>query len=419
MSSAKLTPLVIKGLKPRATRFECHDRGCPGLYVVVFPSGKRSFVVRYRYFGASRKLSLGPCLLDTGEPAIAPAIGTPLSLAAARELAAGTLRKVKAGLDPSAEKQQARQAERAVNANSLRTVCDTFLELTQIESPLRTIGQRKADLDLICQSLGRQPVDSISREQIVHQLDTISRERGPVRSDRVLKALKRLLSWYAGRRSGYQSVATSIEARTSATERARTRVLTDAELRQIWLCAEGYKHKQFGAYLQFLLLTATRRGEAAGLCRSELHDDGANWVIPAARYKTGHDTLVPLSGLAREIVAAQPPGEYPFGFRGAHALTSSAQRKLDFEEVCGVTGWTLHDLRRTARTLMSRAGVSSDHAERCLGHVIGGVRRHYDCHEYEPEKRAAFEALAAQIDRIVHPPEAVVADLAAARKRRQ
>jgi hypothetical protein len=73
-----------------------------------------------------------------------------------------------------------------------------------------------------------------------------------------------------------------------------------------------------------------------------------------------------------------------------------------------VTGWTLHDLRRTARSLMSRAGILSDHAERCLGHVIGGVRGVYDRHEFHAEKKRAYEALAAQIERIVNPQDNVV-----------
>jgi hypothetical protein len=78
------------------------------------------------------------------------------------------------------------------------------------------------------------------------------------------------------------------------------------------------------------------------------------------------------------------------------------------DKASGVKGWTLHDLRRTARSLMSRAGISSDHAERCLGHVIGGVRGVYDRHEFHAEKRHAFEALAALIERIVNPKANVV-----------
>jgi hypothetical protein len=69
----------------------------------------------------------------------------------------------------------------------------------------------------------------------------------------------------------------------------------------------------------------------------------------------------------------------------------------------------IHDLRRTARSLMSRAGVSPDHAERCLGHVIGGIRGVYDRHQYCDEKLHAFEALAAQIERIVDPQPNVTA----------
>jgi integrase len=73
-----------------------------------------------------------------------------------------------------------------------------------------------------------------------------------------------------------------------------------------------------------------------------------------------------------------------------------------------VKGWRFHDLRRTARSLMSRAGVPSDHAERCLGHVMPGVRGTYDRHEYYEEKRHAFEALAGLIERIINPQPNVV-----------
>ena len=72
------------------------------------------------------------------------------------------------------------------------------------------------------------------------------------------------------------------------------------------------------------------------------------------------------------------------------------------------SGWSLHDLRRTARTLMSRAGVNPDHAERALNHEIRGIRKTYDWHAFIREKQIAFEALAAQIDRILQPADNVV-----------
>jgi hypothetical protein len=57
---------------------------------------------------------------------------------------------------------------------------------------------------------------------------------------------------------------------------------------------------------------------------------------------------------------------------------------------------------------MSRCGVDADVAERCLGHTISGVRGIYDRHAYHAEKKTAFEALAAQIDRIIHPQDNVI-----------
>jgi integrase len=93
--------------------------------------------------------------------------------------------------------------------------------------------------------------------------------------------------------------------------------------------------------------------------------------------------------------------------------TIAAIRKRDGREP--IANWTLHDLRRTARSLMSRAKVPTDHAERALGHVMGGVRETYDRYEYLEEKRAAFEALAALVDRILNPVADNVEDFAARR----
>jgi integrase len=416
----KLTAIAVANARPGHTRREIHDRGCPGLFLVVQPTGHKSWAVRYRFRGLSRKLTLGPVLTASGEiePASEPQIDTPLSLMAARELAIKALRQAKAGVDPVVEKRQKRNAERAADANTLQAVCDTYLELVQREKPMRTIDQRRADLALICKPLGQLPLDIITREQFIHVFDVISKTRGPVRADRVLMAMKRLLKWYSGRRSNYFSVLANVGRRISIKDRARTRVLSDPELRALWLTAEKYP-APFGPYLRFLLLTATRRDEAAGMRRSELLDP-ARWVIPASRYKTNVDVLLPLSKATQEIIHAQPEGEFIFPAKGGRGpLDSFHRHKKAFDAVCGIAPWRIHDLRRSARTLLSRAGISADVGERCLGHVITGVRAHYDMHEYEKEKRHAFEALAALIERITHPPAADIADLAAERGKRR
>jgi integrase len=262
------------------------------------------------------------------------------------------------------------------------------------------------------------PLDQIKRGQFVRELDRIADDNGPVRSDRVLSALKTLLSWHAGR-SDYVSVLGRGGRRTSIRERARTRILDDAELRKVWTAAEQ-DTTPFGPFLRFTLLTATRRGESAGLHRRELSDGGTVWVVPAARYKSKRDTLIPLSKAAQQIIAGQPVrGPYVFGVDGSRPLGGFNDRKKNLDARSGVSGYGLHDLRRSARTLLSRAGVAADIAEMCLGHAFVGVRGVYDRFQYIDEKRAAFEALAQMVERIVRPPpEPAVADIASERNKR-
>ena len=108
--------------------------------------------------------------------------------------------------------------------------------------------------------------------------------------------------------------------------------------------------------------------------------------------------------IANATALAQLPneeghGDWVFTANCKQAIGGRSRHKAAIAS--GVSCWTVRDLRRTARSLMSRAGVPTDHAERCLGHVIGGVRGVYDRHEYLEEKRLGFEALAGLVERIV------------------
>ncbi len=139
--------------------------------------------------------------------------------------------------------------------------------------------------------------------------------------------------------------------------------------------------------------------------RSELAGDV--WTIPADRYKTAVDHVVPLPSAAKAIIDSLPKlgnGDLVFTVEGRVPIGGFSARKAAFDKACSVTGWTLHDLRRTARSLLPQAGVAPDIAERCLGHVIPGIRGVYDRHEYINEKREAFAKLAALIERKVNPP---------------
>ena len=192
--------------------------------------------------------------------------------------------------------------------------------------------------------------------------------------------------------------------RTSTKERARSRILTDDELRAVWKVAGELE--VFGGFVRLLLTTAARRAEAAKMTWDEI--ENADWVLPAARSKNGVPLVRPLSQAARAAVDAQHKilgCPFVFTAKGKRPLNDYVRPKRKIDAASGVTGWTLHDLRRTARSLMSRAGVNADVAEMCLGHTLAGVRGTYDRHSYHAEKKHAFEALAAQIGRIASPPE--------------
>jgi integrase len=274
---------------------------------------------------------------------------------------------------------------------------------------LRTAAERRVTLErLVYPRIGAQPISAIRRSNIVRLLDRIEDENGPVQADRTLAYIGRVMNWHASRSDEFRSPIVRGMARTSAKERARARILTDDELRAIWRGAE-VTPGPFGAFLRFLLLTGARRSEAAEMTWGEL--SGADWTLPAARNKVKVDLVRPLSALAQATIAPLPRiGRHGFVFTtgGDRPIGDYSGFKRRLDQVCGVTGWTLHDLRRTARSMMSRVGVPTDHAERCLGHIMPGVRGVYDRHEYHEEKRRAFEALAAQIERIVNPQQNVV-----------
>jgi integrase len=408
-----LTPISIANLKPRNARYEVPDGGCRGLYVAVQTSGTRSFVVRYRFRGQNKKLTLGPALLEGRGEILAgatPVFDSPLTLADARWLATQALRDVRGGTDPAAAKQAQRHSTDA-EEDTVQRVADAYLKR---HTHLRSLQQRAYDLGLINANLGPRLISSIKRSDLVRLLDKIEETNGPGAADRVAASWSALATWHASRSDDFKPPLIRGAKRNKAG--ARSRVLTDDELRRVWAAAERHP-RPFGKLVQFLLLTGARRNEAAGIRRSELVDP-ATWVLPAARCKIKQDILLPLSKTARRIVDEARrigDGDLVFTTDGKRPSRAFSREKKLLDEASGVTGWTIHDLRRTARTLLSRAGVDADIAERCLGHVIRGVRGTYDRHQYEDEKRAAFEALAALLDRILNPPAANVVALADAR----
>jgi integrase len=403
-----LTALTVKNLAPRATRYEVPDAACSGLFLVVHPSGAKSWAYRFRFNGKTRKLTIGSCFTEGGIEVIA--------LGEARDRANEARVSVARKVDPieaNRAKQQATAAKAAAEQNTLRAVAETYLAQ---HAHLRTIDHRgQIFARLIYPTLGTREIDGIKRSDIVKLLDDVAKGRGLPMADSVLATLRGFLNWHAARHDDYVSPIVSRMARTSVKARARNRTLTDNELRALWrACDEA---GIFGHYVRFTLLTAARRNESAHLRVAEI--DGADWRIPGDRYKNKLDHVVPLSDAAVKVlnsvpkiagtdfIFATPDGKPIAGF-GSRKEAIDKLMTLKLREIVGrddveLQRWTLHDLRRSARTLLSRAGVSSEIAERCLGHVKTGVEGTYDRHSYYDEKKAAFGKLAELIERIVSP----------------
>jgi integrase len=219
--------------------------------------------------------------------------------------------------------------------------------------------------------------------------------------------------------SNYQGEKSS-KCRQKAAK-ARDRTLDDDEIRVIWAVAGTPAAGRFGGVIRLALLTAQRRSKLIAMRHDDLIDfdpeaGTGTWRVPhEGREKSTGGDLV-LSSLAIATIVAQPklagsPWVFP-AYRGRGCLSGIGPAKAAFDRLlpAGMAAFTLHDLRRTARSLMSRAGVNRDIAERVLGHAIGDkTEQTYDRFDYRKQKGEALAALAALILEIVESADNVIA----------
>jgi integrase len=384
----RLTDIAIRNLKPGTTRREIPDQHQRGLYLVLQPTGNKVFCVRYRFDGRPRKLTL-----QAG-----------ISLAAARKEAADALYQVQQGKDPAVAKARAKEERRAAAADTLEAVAAEFFK--REGDKLRSTRDWQRDLArLVFPTLGKRPIADVRRKDIVRLLDNIQDNNGAGQADATLAIIRRVMNWHSARDDDFRTPIVRGMNRHKANKRER--VLNDDELRAVWRAADSTQGP-FGHYVKFLLLTACRRNEAAHLTRGEIVGD--DWFLPASRNKTKVDLKRPLSVAALSVLERTPRiagSDFVFTSDGRR-LGGITRRKKELDETCGVTGWTLHDLRRTSRSLMSRSKTISEHAERCLGHVIPGVEGIYNRYPYRDEMLLAYEKLSTLIGQIVDPQPNVV-----------
>jgi integrase len=417
--------LTARGIEKLAPgRREVPDAGCPGLYVVVGDTGHKSFALRSRSpSGRTFKVTLGK--FSTFE-VDNPVIGGPLTLAAARQLATALLHDRARGIDIAGRRRAEKLALAAGNGATFGHAVEDFLrqyamrETRGPEETARLLGMRIVGdkLEVIPKGLvdrwRDRPITEITGDDIFALIEEC-RERGvpgmEVRNEgpsdnralAMFARISKLFGWLLSKRRIKANPCIGI-ARTKP-PKSRDRVLLDEEIVKFWKAADA-ESPEFGAALKLLLLTGQRLSEVTDMRRSELSNDLTTWTIPSSRTKNHREHIVPLSPLAREILATIPVGgDLVFSVTGGRTpiiINTTIRDRL--VAATGGDGWRLHDLRRTAVTKMAELGIRPDVIELVVNHVSGhrgGIAGVYNRSEMLPERRTALERWAAYVEGLV------------------
>jgi integrase len=244
----------------------------------------------------------------------------------------------------------------------------------------------------------------IRRGEVNVLLDHIEDKHGKAQADKVLSIIRAICNWHQSRHEHYTSPVVRGMARNKGNT-ARDRILTDDEIRALWQAADD--SGTFGAFLKVALLTGQRSSKVAGMRWDDIN--GAVWIIATEAREKGNAGELALPTMVLDVINAQPRiagNPFVFAGRGGRPFGNHSAVKAALKLPKDMPAWTVHDLRRTARSLLSRAGVQPHVSERVLGHAMPGVEGIYDRHAYFEEKADALERLATLVGRILNPPAA-------------
>jgi integrase len=442
MPRSNLTQLAVERIKaPAEGAMTYWDKTLPGFGVRVSARGRKTWIATYRVNGKAVMQTLGTT-------------ATVPKLADAREAARAAMVKAKAGVHPVEQRRAeaaAAEADRAAKeaqaheaeAGQFELVAERFLaegwrwrnKRQQPWAPNYAAEVRRIiEHDVLPHWRGR-PIRSLTKHDVNELLDAKAKTRertrkgteggAAVQANRVLTRLRTLFAWATSQDLIDADPSAGVLPRGA--ERARDRVLSDDEIVLFWRGCEqaGWP---FSAIFRLLLLTAQREGEISGMRWPELDLEAGTWTLPRGRTKSDRGHVVHLSALAVEIIDALPRlgGDLVFPSRAGTVISSFSKPKHRVDEAMAVQAgkaiepWVLHDLRRTATTIMAEKLKVAPHvADKVLNHASGaisGVAAIYNKALYLDERRAALEALGRYVEALVRPGAGGnIVELAAAR----
>jgi integrase len=396
----EITDVWLRGLTPpESGRLEVWDTRAPGLVLRIGKKGVAIWSVRARTAAGKRTR---------------PKIGSwpSLSIADARKRARAITAAIDGGGDPVKEKRAAQAARKAALASP--TVAEKLVEWQAMK--IGSWSERyQREVKRVCDreitpKLGKRPLAETTRAEWVSVISAVHR-----RTRGVGATLYRAASAFLNHAEVHSWIEVALLPRKGLSAIAppppsRERTLTDEELKSVWLAAKALKPKA-RAFVHLLIMTAAREMEAADIAIGEIDLEGATWSIPGERTKNGLGITLPLHDLLMVDLRAVWPahGERAgdtwrlLGNIAGNGLRGFSKTKTRIDSASGVSGWRWHDLRRTARTGLTRLGVPRDHAEAAINHVSdrSQLERTYDRHDFAPEVIAALQRWQAHVAALV------------------
>jgi integrase len=355
--------------------------------VKVTPKGRKVFIVMYRVGGAGsrlRKYTIGPYGRVT----------LPMARAQAQKIFAAKLD----GRDMASEKRESR---RRLVVDRTDGLIETYLRerVASLRTAKAIAGRFQRD---VLPRWSEKSIHEIKKRDVIELIAEVA-QRSPIVAHQLLKTIRTFFKWCIGR--DVLEFSPSDGVPSPGKEKSRDRVLTDQELTQVMRAARQMD-SPFGRIVDFLTLTGQRREEVARMTWDEVDESTRTWCLPGDRTKNGRPHIVHLSGPAWNVLeSCHRQNAYVFStVSGARPVRISGWHKRALDARCGVVGWRLHDLRRTAVTGMARLGVAPHIADKVLNHqtgTISGVAAVYQRHDFLAERKDALDRWAAHVQQLV------------------
>jgi integrase len=313
------------------------------------------------------------------------------------------------GRDPATEK---RESKRRMTADRVDDLIEVFIvqhvSKTRKAAEISRLLRRE-----VVSRWGNRCVHAIGKREIVELASEIAQRGTPIAANTLLKVIKTFLNWCVGRAVIDASPAEGVPL--PGKEVARDRVLTNNELASVIRAARQIGGA-YGGIVEMLALTGQRREEVAQMVWDEIDFNSRTWTLPGSRTKNGKPHIVHLSEACIKLIKrASRLGSYVFSISGVKPFQNFTNAKRALDELSGVTGWRLHDLRRTCVSGMARLGVPPHVADKILNHqsgTISGVAAVYQRHDFLAERKLALERWGQYIETLVgelHLPDEIAA----------